>query len=440
MTSNENAVNNRDSAMVTVIPDDLKKLARLVVRGFYSREDILIIDMLVRHHCMREDDISNLLKFDKKLVRAKVAGLKKDKLIQEKQRMETRTDDPSKVEKMNCYFINYKIFVNVVKYKLSHMLTKLETSERDAASRSSFKCNSCMKTYTDLEVIELIDNFTTGDMKCNHCGSVVMEDEAAGPQSDSRQSLAKFNQQMEILFKILQSVENIKLDPSVLEPEPVDFGDENGEKRVQAAAKMPEGGGKWSGEATRGQGLRAEEQDIKIDFGDEQSKAKDVPKDVPIWITQSTVEGVEGLQTYSTDSNFGSSSELNAATQPQSSSANRLANEDDDEITRLLLQHEKRNSATAAAANSINAQEQSASDKSDDSDMEDVTIGVSGGKDKVDTMVSSDDDADGIPTVRVGNEEITLTDVNEDIINRMTAEEKERYTQTFQDFYSHMYD
>ena len=117
-----------------------------------------------------------------------------------------------------------------------------------------------------------------------------------------------------------------------------------------------------------------------------------------------------------------------------------MAIEDDDEITRLLLQHEKKNSANATAANSINAQEQSASDKSDDSDMEDVTTGIGGSANKVDTMVSSDDDADGIPTVRVGSEEITLTDVNEDIINRMTAEEKERYTQTFQDFYSHMYD
>jgi len=245
--------------------------------------------------------------------------------------------------------------------------------------------------------------------------------------------LAKFNQQMEILFKILQSVENIKLDPSVLEPEPVDFGDENGERKVQAAAKVPEGGGKWSGEATRGQGLRAEEQDIQIDFGDDKSKAKDVPKDVPIWITQSTVEGVEGLQSFSNDSQ-----QDNEAF----ASSSNVVREDDDEITRLLLQHEKKNSATSAAANSINnAQGQSASDKSDDSDMEDVGNGNAGDKDKVDTMMSSDDDADdGIPTVRVGNEEVTLTDVNEDIINRMTAEEKERYTQTFQDFYSHMYD
>ena len=54
---------------------------------------------------------------------------------------------------------------------------------------------------------------------------------------------------------------------------------------------------------------------------------------------------------------------------------------------------------------------------------------------------STDDDAeDGIPTVKVGNEEITLTDVNEDIINQMTAEEKDIYTQKFQDYYAFMND
>ena len=56
-------------------------------------------------------------------------------------------------------------------------------------------------------------------------------------------------------------------------------------------------------------------------------------------------------------------------------------------------------------------------------------------------MSSDDDDDDGdIPTVKVGGEEFAVTDINEELIARMTAEEKERYTQIFQDFYSHMYD
>jgi hypothetical protein len=71
----------------------------------------------------------------------------------------------------------------------------------------------------------------------------VEEDESAGPQSDSRQALAKFNKQMEVLFKFLQAVENIKLDPSVLDPEPVEIADEkDGKIKTHAVSKgMPEG-------------------------------------------------------------------------------------------------------------------------------------------------------------------------------------------------------
>lgn len=36
---------------VTEVPSSLKQLARLVVRGFYTIEDSLIVDMLVRNPC-----------------------------------------------------------------------------------------------------------------------------------------------------------------------------------------------------------------------------------------------------------------------------------------------------------------------------------------------------------------------------------------------------
>lgn len=42
--------------------------------------------------------------------------------------------------------------MNVVKYKLDLMRKRMETEERDATSRASFKCPQCSKTFTDLEV------------------------------------------------------------------------------------------------------------------------------------------------------------------------------------------------------------------------------------------------------------------------------------------------
>ena len=73
---------NKGQQILTEIPSSLRTLARLVVRGFHSIEDALIIDMLVRYPCMREDDVSALLKFDKKNLRARMANLRNDKLVQ----------------------------------------------------------------------------------------------------------------------------------------------------------------------------------------------------------------------------------------------------------------------------------------------------------------------------------------------------------------------
>lgn len=95
--------------LVTEVPSSLKQLARLVARGFYAIEDALIVDMLVRNPCMKEDDICELLKFERKMLRSKISALKNDKFIQVRLRMETGPD--GKAQKVNYYFINYRVSV-----------------------------------------------------------------------------------------------------------------------------------------------------------------------------------------------------------------------------------------------------------------------------------------------------------------------------------------
>ncbi len=65
--------------------------------------------------------------------------------------------DDGKAVKVSCYFINYKIFVNIVKYKLDLMRKRMEVEERDATSRSSFRCSNCNKQFSDLEADQLFD-------------------------------------------------------------------------------------------------------------------------------------------------------------------------------------------------------------------------------------------------------------------------------------------
>ncbi|KAK9712394.1 TFIIE alpha subunit [Popillia japonica] len=382
-----------EERLVTEVPSSLKQLARLVVRGFYSIEDALIIDMLVRNPCMKEDDICELLKFERKMLRARIAILKNDKFIQVRLRMETGTD--GKAQKVNYYFINYKTFVNVVKYKLDLMRKRLETEERDATSRASFKCPGCLKTFTDLEADQLFD-FVTSEFRCTYCREVVEEDQSALPKKDSRLLLAKFNEQLEPLYILLREVEGIKLAPEVLEPEPVDINTIRGIDKKIANLEQT-----WSGEASRNTGFLVEETRVDVTIGDDGvNNAAVNRKEQPIWMMESTVL-----------TNNDTQSDSKAAESILEVAAESSATGKTDDIMSVLLAHEKRATNNAAVKGLPN---------DTDSSSDEMTEIKENEVEEVETMDSEDDDDSNIPTVIVGNRTYNITDINDTIIAEMT--------------------
>ncbi len=206
--------------VLTEVPEALKRLVRYASRGFYSTEHAIIIDMLVHHPCIKEDDLCELIKFERKALRGLINTLKTDKFVKSKVRIETTSE--GKQSHHSYYFINYSSFVNVVKYKLDHIRRKIETEERESTSRASFKCPDCLNTYTDLEADQLFD-MATGKFLCTFCRCEVEEEASSLPRKDARTLMVKFNEQLEPLFSLLREVEDIKLAPSLLEPEPVDL-------------------------------------------------------------------------------------------------------------------------------------------------------------------------------------------------------------------------
>ncbi|XP_031835894.1 transcription factor IIEalpha [Nomia melanderi] len=416
-----------EERLVTEVPSSLKQLARLVVRGFYTIEDALIVDMLVRNPCMKEDDICELLKFERKMLRARISTLRNDKFIQVRLKMETGSD--GKAQKVNYYFINYKTFVNVVKYKLDLMRKRMETEERDATSRASFKCTSCLKTFTDLEADQLFD-MTTGEFRCTYCREVVEEDQSALPKKDSRLLLAKFNEQLEPLYILLREVEGIKLAPEILEPEPVDINTIKGiDTRKPSSLRAP--GEQWSGEATRSSGFMVEDTRVDVTIGDESAddNAANRRKERPIWMMESTVINSDSQPDgVNTQENI---LDKAAATATNTTTTNNKQGED---IMSVLLAHEKKGGTNASAAiKSVLPQESSdSSDNEEVAEMQTIDTG------EVETMDSEDDDL--VPTVTVAGKTVAIADVNDTLIAEMTPVEKEAYIQAYQEYYSHMYD
>ncbi|XP_070190662.1 general transcription factor IIE subunit 1-like isoform X2 [Littorina saxatilis] len=372
--------------------------------------------MLVRHPCIKEDDLSELLRYEKRHLRSLLNTLKAEKFL--KSRMRVETDAEGKSTRHSYYFISYNIYVNVVKYKLDHIRKKIETEERNTSSRSSFKCPDCGKTFTDFEVGQLLD-CATQQLLCTLCQAEVVEDESSLPQKDARTSLAKFNEQIQPIFNLLQECEDIKLAPALLEPEPTDIRKFTRQGQAQVKPRPDADTMVWSGASTKDLGFGYSESSVTITMGEDDGASAPEKKEVPIWMQKSTVEGVPMLD--------GGDTLMGAAKEASTSRAGAGALNSED-IMQTLLVHEPK-------AGSSRLPDQESSDESD-REVESVS-GVAGGD--VEEM-ESDDDEDAAPTITIGDRRLPYHDVTEDMVATMTPAEKEEYIRIGQEMYENYYE
>ena len=208
--------------------------------------------MLVHYPCIKEDQLVEILKLDGKKVREYLMQLKAEKFVSEKLVIETTSEN--KQNKVLHYFINHKMTVNIIKYKLDNMRKQIELEEKQLTCRASYKCKHCAYQYNDLDIPNLINT----NMRCFRCDvGEVDEDASSLPKAQSRNLLATFNTQTRPIFESLQRVEHMNLEPHILNPSPADYSGiidgsgSRGASHQQVASSIDHSNHMWSGEKTR---------------------------------------------------------------------------------------------------------------------------------------------------------------------------------------------
>uniref|UniRef100_UPI00358F2BD5 general transcription factor IIE subunit 1 n=1 Tax=Myxine glutinosa TaxID=7769 RepID=UPI00358F2BD5 len=465
-----------DSKPLTEIPAALKRLVKYIVRGFYAPEHALALDILIRNPCVKEEDMQELLKFDRKQLRSVLNTLKADKFVKCRLRVETAPD--GKTTRHNYYFINYRLLVNVVKYKLDHMRRKIETDERDSTNRASFRCPTCSSTFTDLEANQLFEP-ESGSFHCTFCQTEVEEDETSLPKKDARTLVARFNEQIEPIYVLLRQADDLSLAHEILEPEPTDI------PALRHLRSLGPGSSNATGNSLPGMMLEGwssarpsydnlYEQNVTISMeevdGAPGASAAKPTKERPVWMHESTVHGGLGeaervAPTFTGSEDVGEKS-------------NNCISSDHDEVMRALLVHEKkaigsagpgggpvaggnaftgRGAGLPAGAAAGAAASDSESDTTESSDDEDGqppakrrstqqpraprVDAVGGGA----PFGEEDDDFEEVseePTVTVAGRAYRYGEVSRqpELVSKMTAEEKEVYIQTGQQMFQDMYE
>ncbi|NXD92051.1 T2EA factor, partial [Chaetorhynchus papuensis] len=409
------------------VPAALKRLAKYIVRGFYGVECSLALDVLIRYPCVKEDDLLQLLKYERKQLRTVLNALRADKLV--KLRVRVETAPTGKSTRHNYYYINYKVLVDVVKYKLDHVRRKIEADERDSTTRSSFKCPSCSSTYTDLEVNQLFDAFT-GTFRCTYCNTEVEDDGSAFPKRDARTLLAKFNEQIEPVFVLLRETEDIVLPYDLLEPQPTEipelsesFDPKLGSSVLESCSR-PE---KWAHRSSSF-GLTYT-QNLTIDVQDSKHKKKRREKATekqPIWLSQSTVEGA------ATATN--NSAGINASEETEESIKETVT---DNEIIKTLLIHESKSSSGTDPTPVVKSKLHPSHSDSSESE-EDAKHSRGAGMKVAGSNFEQEEEQETLgPILMVAGQPYSYGEVSEnpELVSLMTDEERDAYIKVGQEMF-----
>ncbi|XP_023280609.1 general transcription factor IIE subunit 1 [Seriola lalandi dorsalis] len=438
--------------LLTEVPAALKRLAKQVVRGFYGVEHALALDVLIRNPCVREEDMLELLKFDRKQLRSVLNTLKADKFVKCRMRVETAPD--GKTTRHNYYFINYRVLVNVVKYKLDHMRRRIETDERDSTNRASFRCPCCFSTFTDLEANQLFDPMT-GTFRCTFCQTEVEEDESVCP--DARTLVARFNEQIEPIYALLRETEDVNLSHDLLEPEPAEIPAlKQSRERAAASANSAIGPHReaWSNKGSSYADLYTQNVVISMEEQEDQQKQANegkAPKERPVWLTQSTVQGA-----YSEPDILKNRGDILPEVQDGAAGQGVGQADENEEVMRALLIHEKRGAAGAggggasAAARGLASATANASDSESDTSEsdDDFPLGpppAAAAQHRADEEEEEDDDefeeVGDEPVVMVGGRPFSYREVSQrpELVEQMSAQEKEAYIEMGQNLFQDMY-
>lgn len=114
------------------------------------------------------------------------------------------------------YYIDYKRFLDVIKWRMMAMRRSIDTRLRRELDNKGYLCPRCRKSYSALEVSDLLD-FSRNVFVCNvpGCGTELIDNEDAEDVRKSKDTLTRFNEQFGNVQLILRSVEGVALSSYV---------------------------------------------------------------------------------------------------------------------------------------------------------------------------------------------------------------------------------
>ncbi|OLL24430.1 Transcription initiation factor IIE subunit alpha [Neolecta irregularis DAH-3] len=274
--------------------DLVRSLLRHVVRAFYETKHVIILEALIRHSALRDEDFAVMTSLQPKEVQKICGKLREDRLLTMHTKVEGKSEHHRTYNK-TWYFIDYQVAVDAIKFKMYRLQKRIEEEMTKQAEMKGYHCPRCSRKYTAVEAMMHVDEFMI--FQCELC-QIPLEPEAESEESKrSQTTFSNFNEQLVRVIELLKSIDEVVVPVT-------DFTKAHAEAVPPAHVESISDGFPHMppGSATPTANLTTTSSQVAIDFvsrapGDETAEEK-IRKEalaqsnqLPVWHTQSTISG-----------------------------------------------------------------------------------------------------------------------------------------------------
>ncbi|KAF8473929.1 TFIIE alpha subunit-domain-containing protein [Kalaharituber pfeilii] len=186
--------------------DVAKALVRCVVRAFYDVKHVLIIDALMIHNALRDDDLGYLLGLQTKDLHKLCGKLKEDRLLHVHTRLEPKENQQRPVNR-TYYYVDFRATIDAVKYRMHKVVKDVERKMNKDADTKGYVCPRCNKQFGPLDIVTLIA--TPMGFECDRCSTELVDDDDSAEVKTSQERLGRLMDQLKPVIDLLKKIDEV---------------------------------------------------------------------------------------------------------------------------------------------------------------------------------------------------------------------------------------
>ncbi|MCJ1448263.1 MAG: hypothetical protein MMC23_008778 [Stictis urceolatum] len=189
--------------------DLAKTLIRSVVRAFYETRHALVIDALMVHSALPNEDLALLLGMQQKDLRKLCGRLREDRLLAVHSRQETREGMQRPIHR-DYYYVDFHATIDSIKYRISHLERRVKDLYKPSEEKKDYYCPRCKSQWTQMEVLDSI-NPMTGEFSCHKCNGTLERHETTAVDRAGHERQSKLMSQIDPLLKLLRQIDQVDI-------------------------------------------------------------------------------------------------------------------------------------------------------------------------------------------------------------------------------------